>query len=181
MIVIVIQLVFAAVVLKTLYNIIRAAFLRFSFYQKLKKTADLKGWHLKKNRLLFSSFIKVGKRCDLILKTNRETHYISFITSLARKRFLYFINSDEYIRYAKLAYVLPFAKRVSSMRFLETLHKTPKAECHEGAKPILLFNPAPLEIAYLSNEKQEIVTNGSTLFSFTAYDAKTYLTFLKEQ
>lgn len=178
-----IELLVLFLLIKGSYNFIRALILRARFCRHLHATSQRFGYSLVKSRAFLASFFRAGTRPDLILCTDDAKYLICFVTCQARKRFYHFIDADRYIRSMKLFISLPMAKKADEIRLFAQLKKAPHLDAalleQDDAKkvvPVLLFNPAPVEISYLNEQrtKSPIVGNGAQLYHWYAYDSSAF-------
>lgn len=171
--------------IKATYNLVRAVILRLAFLKKLASLCKRKGYKVQKTRLWFASFFAYSEKPDRIVLCDSIRYNIRFITCRARKRFYYFVNSNYYIRIAKMIVALPAARIASEYNpFIKFGYIPPlDSEYTDGeAQTILLFNPAPVEITARnsSGTGKIIIGNGDTLDGCLAFNGNGFINFLKE-
>ncbi len=167
-------------IIKYLCNLLRACRIRLRFYRRLKRLCKEKKYTLKKKRLIFASFLRCSKKPDLIVETPNEKYAVSFITSKSRKTYVRFITQERYIRTVRAFWVLLFSVKVAELFRYSGMKKAPKKpNADSGLTPVLLFNPAPLEISYLAPNGVRLTGNRQEMFGWKLFDATGFLEHLK--
>lgn len=166
--------------IKATYNLIRAIILRLVFLAKLNSLCKKRGYKALKTRLWFASFFAYSNKPDRVVICDGKNINIRFITCRARKRFYYFVNSNYYIRCAKIIVALPAARVASeSTPFIKFRYIPPldKKYTVGDVKNILLFSPAPVEITARnsSGTGKVAIGNGSELDGCLAFNGNGFI------
>ena len=178
----IVEILFIAFILKSVFNFVRAILLRCSFFKKLKSVCSASGYSISRKNRFWRAFFGMSRKApDLVIENAEQKYCISFITCQARKRFYYFINEQYYVRGMKLYTWLPMAKKTTTSTLFKVLKKLPVMTDEfltddKKVQHILLFNPAPIQIAHLHETRtyQTIDGNGSTVYNWIIYDAPTF-------
>ena len=167
----------------TIFRFFRVIFMRATLIKKLKKVCNTKKYKLEVLRFPFSSIFYKSRKVDLIVKTPQDVYYVKLVSSFSAKKVFHFVDSTNYITYLKTYFALPMANSVSEGVHLVSYHQFPKIikkePICENEKYVVLFNPVPNEITYISKDgSKQIAGNGAMLEEFYIYNGKGFCSLL---
>lgn len=169
------------------WRFLRAISRRTRFLRNLQRICQDKRYRLRRVRGGIASFFSIGALPDLVLQTREKDYCVRFVSSIDRARFYYFANEEYAVSYQKGAIALPFASRADTVSYRRRFLYLPPRRAPEelegmgGVEWVLLFNPAPVEVATLNHTgtRRAVVGNGDAIGAFTVYDGRTFCEMLK--
>lgn len=164
----------------------------------LKKTARAK---ITKNRSPFASFFKLSKKPDLIIEIGKRIYFARLINGRGSHRFMHFASERFFVTYSKMRFSLGSLTNFRTRRavtrtpgFLTTgahsVKVLPKLNIPEEyirkrdiygkmLEPVLILNPAPNELSYVTESKSSIKVafTGDEVFGQKIFTASSFASY----
>ncbi len=172
----------AAVILKGVYNWVRAIVLRLTFISRLGRICRKNGYELKKPRNIFASFFCLSPKPDITVKVGGTEYLIRFITCRARKRAYHFADHEWFVRAMRLN-LLFFLSQGESLTLFRKLKRLPPIDREyltEGSQVVLLFNPSPVSITFTGSNRRETGADGAYFDGWLIYSANGFKKLLEQ-
>ena len=193
-------LIFVAALL--IYRIIFYVFKRGVAIRRILTLRKICNADVRIERFLFLSFFKLGETPDAVIETGDSVYAVRFIDTPGGRKHLHFASDKFFVTYTStpwsLGGLLHLRRRYRSatatshntsaaqrVRILPTLKisERDRRTCEIYGKkyvPVLLFNPAPKELSYVTKEKTSIKVafTGDEVYGQKVFTASTFVIYV---
>ena len=170
--------------------------------RKLSSLRETCGASVSYTRMPFLSFFKLGDKPDAVIETKDSIYLLRFIDTPGGGKHLHFASERFFVTYTKSPWSLggllqlrrryrvaasnthgtSSSERVRILPPMQIEEKYLSASEIYGKKvvPVLLFNPAPKELSYVTREKTSInvAFTGDEVYGFRVFTVSTFVIYV---
>lgn len=198
-------LFFIFIVLLTvfLFGVLRSITKRVFLIMKLRELRKMTGAKIKYHALPFLSLIKFSDKPEISVEMTDRVYLIRLIGAKSKTRRVHFANPEFTVttrgrrtsggvkilamgraglRRGRFVRVQPqyYSPKVGKVRFLPKLKIADEGVLNKKkAVPVLIFNPAPHDVTYVTPEKNKVLAafTGDTVYDHLIFTASTFVTY----
>ncbi|MHC1694371.1 MAG: hypothetical protein AB9835_03675 [Eubacteriales bacterium] len=126
--------------------------------------------------------IKSTGKIDFSVETDKHVYSVRMIPTCLKRRIYSFRSATKYT----LSDIFPFPRlsyrrKLADKRLRDVDYTSLTAFNVKEIIPVMLFNPAPMNVSYLDGTIERQAGDGDKIFGITIYGASGFIKHLKEQ
>ncbi len=190
--------IFVVIAAVTAYRILRSGVKRIFLIKKLGELKKTEGVKVSYNKFPFLSLLKLSARPEIMVETEGTVFLVRLFGASSNHRRVHFANpeftvtikgkrrSDKGTRITGARFkavvgttVFPGSKS-GRVRILPPLQIPQKyVNSRKKVVPVLIFNPAPHDVTYVTPEKNKVLAafTGDTVYTQAIFTASTFVTY----
>lgn len=195
-----------------LYKFLFYLIKRITLHAKIRKIEKEKIATVKYIRSPIASLFRTSDTPDLVIEEGKTVYVCRIVSGVSGFRFVHFANSEYYVRYTKMRFFIGGRLRIKAQRgqFLQgasvyqnngssattrrSVKILPPLNMPEEYKiksefddrkiiPVLIFNPAPCEVTYVtpSKTKIQVAFTGDDFYGYKIFTASTLKNYIERE